>query len=327
MFGTNVIGFSDKPGSEHKLRGLYATASGKPQLLSYPTACNYSYMQLMDFNARFYSPTLGRFIQPDSIVPDMTNNQAWNRYSYSYNNPLNYTDPSGHRPSGPEHDPLIDDLYSTEQFYKDYLSYYYDWNLKGNWTLDELKLAHQVAKDIEEYIDGITDHKGRDWMYEYMGDISIAITSKDAGSGTPGKIKLPSWWNGGSKYHKYYLAHELAHIWDINTGHIGILGAVDGPADHLNDFINVLANEDKGVFGKWANRFGSGTGKKHIPSEYLFKEGVMMNGTDPYGNKSTVDYLAESFALNIYYPERGYVHPHVTIFVNAYISVQASSLP
>jgi len=52
---------------------------------------------LMDYHARFYSPTLGRFTQPDSIIPDLTNSQAWNRYSYSYNNPVKYTDPSGHR--------------------------------------------------------------------------------------------------------------------------------------------------------------------------------------------------------------------------------------
>jgi GH24 family phage-related lysozyme (muramidase) len=50
----------------------------------------------MDFNARFYSPRLGRFIQPDSIIPDLTDSQAWNRYSYAINNPVKYTDPSGH---------------------------------------------------------------------------------------------------------------------------------------------------------------------------------------------------------------------------------------
>jgi hypothetical protein len=33
-------------------------------------------------------------------VPDLTNSQAWNRYSYSYNNPSNYTDSSGHIPEG-----------------------------------------------------------------------------------------------------------------------------------------------------------------------------------------------------------------------------------
>jgi len=52
----------------------------------------------MDYKARFYSPALNRFIQPDSIVPDPTNPQAWNRYSYVYNSPINYADPTGHVP-------------------------------------------------------------------------------------------------------------------------------------------------------------------------------------------------------------------------------------
>ena len=51
---------------------------------------------LMDYNARFYSPCLGRFTQADSIVPDAGNPQAWNRYSYVLNSPLMYIDPSGH---------------------------------------------------------------------------------------------------------------------------------------------------------------------------------------------------------------------------------------
>lgn len=38
---------------------------------------------------------LARFISPDSIVPDPTDPQAFNRYSYVRNNPLIYTDPSG----------------------------------------------------------------------------------------------------------------------------------------------------------------------------------------------------------------------------------------
>ena len=60
------------------------------------TACNYSYIQLIDFNARFYSPRLGRFIQPDSIIPNWTNPQSLNRFSYVLNSPLMYIDPSGH---------------------------------------------------------------------------------------------------------------------------------------------------------------------------------------------------------------------------------------
>ena len=48
------------------------------------------------YNARYYDPELGRFIQPDSIIPDLGNPQSYNRYSYVMNNPLRYNDPSGH---------------------------------------------------------------------------------------------------------------------------------------------------------------------------------------------------------------------------------------
>jgi RHS repeat-associated protein len=48
------------------------------------------------YGARFYSPKLGRFLSPDTIVPGAANPQAFNRYSYVLNNPLRYTDPSGH---------------------------------------------------------------------------------------------------------------------------------------------------------------------------------------------------------------------------------------
>ena len=48
------------------------------------------------YNARYYDPYLGRFIQPDTLVPHPLNPQAWNRFSYVYNNPASYVDPGGH---------------------------------------------------------------------------------------------------------------------------------------------------------------------------------------------------------------------------------------
>ncbi len=48
------------------------------------------------YKSRYYDPILGRFIQPDTIVPDAKNLQAYNRYTYVNNNPLKYVDPSGH---------------------------------------------------------------------------------------------------------------------------------------------------------------------------------------------------------------------------------------
>src|SRR5690606_2330639 len=48
------------------------------------------------YNARYYDPELGRFVQADTIVPEAGSSQALNRYSYCVNNPLKYVDPSGH---------------------------------------------------------------------------------------------------------------------------------------------------------------------------------------------------------------------------------------
>ncbi len=48
------------------------------------------------YGARYYDPLLGRFIQPDTIVPNLRNPQDLNRYSYVSNNPVNYIDPTGH---------------------------------------------------------------------------------------------------------------------------------------------------------------------------------------------------------------------------------------
>jgi RHS repeat-associated protein len=50
------------------------------------------------FNARWYLPHLNRWIQPDTVIPDVYNPQSMNRYSYVYNNPIRYSDPSGHCP-------------------------------------------------------------------------------------------------------------------------------------------------------------------------------------------------------------------------------------
>ena len=50
---------------------------------------------LYDYGARFYSPVLGRFLSADTIVPSPGNPQSLNRYSYTHNSPMCYTDPNG----------------------------------------------------------------------------------------------------------------------------------------------------------------------------------------------------------------------------------------
>ncbi|MEN8242860.1 MAG: RHS repeat-associated core domain-containing protein [Chloroflexota bacterium] len=72
--------------------------------LGYPGQCNYAYINLLDYGARWYSASLGRFTQPDSIIPNPMSSQSFNRYSYVNNNPVKYNDPSGHVPTGADDD-------------------------------------------------------------------------------------------------------------------------------------------------------------------------------------------------------------------------------
>ncbi len=50
---------------------------------------------LINMNGRMYDPVLGRVISPDNYIQAPDNTQSFNRYSYCFNNPLKYSDPSG----------------------------------------------------------------------------------------------------------------------------------------------------------------------------------------------------------------------------------------
>ena len=48
------------------------------------------------YGSRWYDTSLGRWAQPDSIIPNPYDSQSWDRYAYVNNNAVRYTDPSGH---------------------------------------------------------------------------------------------------------------------------------------------------------------------------------------------------------------------------------------
>ena len=70
------------------------------------------------YGARYYSPEVRRFVQPDSVIPDIYNPQYLNRYSYVLNNPLKYVDPTGHEstycPTCEEQGTFYDSLYQYQ---------------------------------------------------------------------------------------------------------------------------------------------------------------------------------------------------------------------
>src|SRR6185312_16881406 len=52
-------------------------------------------LSLVDLNGRVYDPSVGRFMSADPYVQAPYASQSLNRYSYTLDNPLNATDPTG----------------------------------------------------------------------------------------------------------------------------------------------------------------------------------------------------------------------------------------
>jgi RHS repeat-associated protein len=73
--------------------------------------------------ARYYSSGQGRFTGPDSLPGSATNPQTLNLYSYVHNDPLGFTDPTGHHEvDGRERDQIInkfEEKFKREQEFYD----------------------------------------------------------------------------------------------------------------------------------------------------------------------------------------------------------------
>ena len=69
---------------------------------------------LVHMGGRVYDPGIGRFLSADLYVQSPYNTQSFNRYSYVFNNPLSYNDPSGYsrsRASHPFHQDFAHELH------------------------------------------------------------------------------------------------------------------------------------------------------------------------------------------------------------------------
>jgi hypothetical protein len=100
----------------------------------------------MYYNARWYDSALGRFAEADSIIPQPGNPQTWDRYTYSGNNPVRFTDPSGHVP-------CFEDGYCprngiTEENLLINWAAYYGVTYQGAWTIENKWIALDAVKAV-----------------------------------------------------------------------------------------------------------------------------------------------------------------------------------
>lgn len=96
--GSASFGYNTTTATTFKQRyypyGQLKAAAALPTTIGY-TGQRLDTSGLMYYQSRYYDPLIGRFAQPDSIVPG-GRGQDLNRYTYVNSSPVNYTDPSGH---------------------------------------------------------------------------------------------------------------------------------------------------------------------------------------------------------------------------------------
>jgi RHS repeat-associated protein len=261
-------------------------------LTNYTYTGQYSYTNsfgLMYYNARWYDPSLGRFNQPDSVVPSGV--QGMDRYAYGLNNPVKYTDPSGFTPCSGDNWDDGPQCTKTTQFWDKAISIQFDWKVASDFSMKELKTIYQAGVTIETYVDHLTGGKGSEWMDKYLGGTTFV-------HGTVSFFGNP--YTTGNTVHMYenmsayWITHELGHIYDNNAARLDYGSRVEaiwdggGPADKMYE--ELVGTSPTG----W--RWGNGLGFS-FPDNLKFP----MEDNKGYGNNSTADYFAETFAGSIYH--------------------------
>jgi hypothetical protein len=172
---------------------------------------------------------LGRFISADTIAPGFANPQNRNRYSYALNNPLKYTDPTGH--CGKSTDVAAE----TEACAKEvanleaYNIHVGDLN-GGLWSSNQLRdvvtaAALMVSELFSDNLSTFLDKIGYVGIYQSADANTKAWTGNDTAPaityGAPvvgSRITFyQDSFSKGPEAFQRTVVHELAHAWDANS--------------------------------------------------------------------------------------------------------------
>jgi hypothetical protein len=186
---------------------------------------------------RWYDAQLGRWISADSIVPDYANPQSFNRYSYVYNNPLKYVDPTGHIANDPDEIDRANGIVTRLSDYGVTIDVDWGWDgstwNEGNWTLQELILTFQGIADLAAAISGELNNgvSNEQNFRNIVGPVTIRRVREwnDCGAACTW-LNTVTLYNGAFEYGgaltgtllpfeiaRRNIVHETAHAWDWNV--------------------------------------------------------------------------------------------------------------
>ncbi len=198
---------------------------------------------LIYMNARYYSPYINRFISADTIIPNPTNPQSYNRYSYVRNSPLNRVDPSGHVDCamlGDLSDSLACNSYTPRPTIPngDMVDFTGSWRQEdedGNVIYDEewkqadiqqaaVVLGRQFARILNQLHPGWNLTSREAFLLVYGGTVRFNHMGREATNGirglTNGRNDIDVY-SGGITYPVHWAIHELGHAFNHAIGGVG----------------------------------------------------------------------------------------------------------
>jgi len=156
-------------------------------------------------------------VSADTIVPNPGNPQDLNRYAYAANNPLRYTDPTGHI-SEDEVERALEIIDLLQRDYGVFIQVDWGWQpvphpapgepgqiwIEGAWELAELETVLQAVGDLAGVMGGAERFR------ENLGGVRIARQQMRAG----GRARAHRVWLNAGGFTKWTVVHELGHAWD-----------------------------------------------------------------------------------------------------------------
>jgi hypothetical protein len=219
--------------------------------------------------------------------------QGWDRYAYTNNNPVKYTDPSGHRTCSVEEAATGDETCDQNNSAEDLeylLVFLFNWEVEGEWSKDELLIILEAGKDIRSFIDTTCVMSiGAKWIRNYL---STTFTHGNRINELLGRSTTQ--WREVELYNvfdKETVVHELGHILDVHTGSSTGFPTTWRGGGAADELIKYLGGIPLGV--RWLQ-----IGILKLPAEYRWKF------PNEYGNSASAEYFAETFRYAIYDPMR-----------------------
>ena len=244
-------------------------------------------------------------------------------------NPINFSDPSGHRlwdgeGGGGSGTNVLAGIIAQK------LMNLYNWSFSGNWNLTEIKEVRQSAQDIEGKVQSMGGN-GQEWIRTYIGGVPFAkehlVNFPNPTDGRYPKLDISM---------NELLGGAIAFVFPSNRITFSNTGINSGTIVHelghtLDNWGGTSKVFEAAIFGGgWSDALIESLGGKPYGIRCADKTPLELANFLPpgdYGMEHQADFFAQHFKYQIYgYPDN-FDSQKAGLWMNVFISVTISSLP